>query len=320
MFTRCLFCHAGLPENETLEHLPRGRKVAFDPERGRLWTVCGACARWNLAPIEERWEALEELERLSTGRARLLSRTDNVALLRAGDLELVRVGRAQLAEEAWWRYGSDLARRRKRSYLLHGAEVAAMVVASVVSGGALVALGGHGLFQGVARWSRFGGVAVRGRSGCPRCGSVSTEVKFRHTGRLVLLPGGEHGGVALFHPCRACGGEAGAGHLLAGAPAERALRRILAHRHFSGASEARIRDAARAIDQAGSAGALTRGLAGRRLPLGELARHHRTESIALEIAVNDDAERRLLEPEVAELERRWREEEEVAAIADRELS
>ncbi|HEX2092695.1 MAG TPA: hypothetical protein VHG28_09850 [Longimicrobiaceae bacterium] len=320
MFARCIFCHAQLPENQSLEHLRRGRKVAFDPERGRLWTICAACSRWNLAPIEERWEALEELEWLSTDRARLLSRTDNIALLRAEDLEVVRVGRAGLTEEAWWRYGRDLLRRRKQSYLLQGAEVAAMVVAAVASGGALVGWAGQGVFVEIARWRRFGRVAIRGRSECPRCGSLSMEVKFRHADRLLLVPGGEHGEVALLHTCSRCGSRPESGHLLAGVQAERVLRRILAYRHFHGASEGRIRAATSAIEHAGSVEALTRRVAEQRLPLGALRKKRRTEAIALEIAVNDEVERRLLRLELAELERRWREEEEIAAIADRELS
>jgi hypothetical protein len=40
----------------------------------------------------------------------------------------------------------------------------------------------------------------------------------------------------------------------------------------------------------------------------------------LEIAVNDEAERQQLEMELAELEARWREEEELAAIVDGELT
>jgi hypothetical protein len=47
-------------------------------------------------------------------RARLLSQTDNIALLRAGPLEIVRVGRANLSEEAWWRYGRELTTRREK--------------------------------------------------------------------------------------------------------------------------------------------------------------------------------------------------------------
>ncbi len=67
----CFFCQRALPANDSLEQFPVGRRVAFDPERGRLWAVCPACARWNLAPIEERWEALEELEKLACDRAGL---------------------------------------------------------------------------------------------------------------------------------------------------------------------------------------------------------------------------------------------------------
>lgn len=320
MFGHCIFCHAPFPENQSLEHLRRGRRVAFDPERGRLWAVCGACARWTLAPIEERWEALEELDRLTTGRARLLSRTDNIALLRAEDLDIVRVGRAERAEEAWWRYGRELKGRRKRSHVLQGAEAVAMMAITVATGGATAGLFGHGLFAGVARWWRFGGVAVRGRTECAACGSVATELGFREAGKLVLHPGEEPGELSLLRRCRVCGERPDAGHLLAGADAERALRRILAYRHFHGASEKRIREATHAIDHAGSAEALARRVAGQRLTLSRLEKGHRTEAVALEIAVNDEMERRLLEMELAELERRWREEEEVAAIVDRELS
>ena len=86
-----------------------GRRVAYDPGRGRLWVICSTCKRWSLTPMEDRWEALEELEKLTTDKARLLSQTDNIALLRVGPLEVVRVGKAQLTEEAWWRYGRELA-------------------------------------------------------------------------------------------------------------------------------------------------------------------------------------------------------------------
>jgi hypothetical protein len=75
--------------------------------------------------------------------------------------------------------------------------------------------------------------------------------------------------------------------------------------------------ATRLIQEAGSPRDLARILVkdGRRL--GDLKR---TGAIALEISVNDDAERRLLEMEVAELEAHWRQEEELAAIVDGELT
>ena len=52
--------------------------------------------------------------------------------------------------------------------------------------------------------------------------------------------------------------------------------------------------------------------------LGEMLK--RTGAIALEIAANEHAEQRLLELELADLEARWREEEELADIIDGELT
>ncbi|HEX9106263.1 MAG TPA: hypothetical protein VF832_03535, partial [Longimicrobiales bacterium] len=133
MFDRCLYCHRDLPANEALEHFPVGRRVAYDPGRGRLWAVCPACRRWNLAPIEERWEALEELEKAVKDRSRLLSQTDNIALLRSGELDIVRVGRANLTEEAWWRYGMELVKRRRTYQLLTVAGVGGVL--ALMAGG-----------------------------------------------------------------------------------------------------------------------------------------------------------------------------------------
>ncbi len=64
MYQRCLVCNTPFPPNEALEHFPLGKRVAFDPGKGRLWAICKECKRWSLAPIEERWEALDELEKL----------------------------------------------------------------------------------------------------------------------------------------------------------------------------------------------------------------------------------------------------------------
>ncbi|HMH86422.1 MAG TPA: hypothetical protein VK529_10795, partial [Gemmatimonadaceae bacterium] len=63
MYSTCLFCHTELGANEAVEHFPVGRRLAFDAAKGRLWVVCRKCERWNLTPVEERWEAIEECER-----------------------------------------------------------------------------------------------------------------------------------------------------------------------------------------------------------------------------------------------------------------
>jgi hypothetical protein len=151
LYTRCLVCGTPFEANDQLEHLPHGSRVAFDPARGRLWTVCRSCRRWSLSPIEDRWEALEELERLTTDKARLLSKTDNIALLRSGPLEIVRVGKAQLTEEAWWRYGRELTTRKRTWDKLGfaGTVAAGAVVAGGWATGGMTLLGvwlilGHG--------------------------------------------------------------------------------------------------------------------------------------------------------------------------------
>ena len=66
MYSTCLFCASSLGTNEAIEAFPVGSHVAFDAARGRLWAICPRCGRWNLAPIEERWEAVEDAERLFT--------------------------------------------------------------------------------------------------------------------------------------------------------------------------------------------------------------------------------------------------------------
>src|SRR3954471_5674881 len=105
MYSTCIFCHAPLGANEVVERFPVGRRLAFDAGRGRLWVVCRKCERWNLSPLDERWEAIEEGERLFRD-TRLRVSTDNIGLARISEgLELVRIGSPPRPEMAAWRYG-----------------------------------------------------------------------------------------------------------------------------------------------------------------------------------------------------------------------
>src|ERR687884_2328948 len=115
MYSACLFCSANLGDNDQLPTFSVGRRVAFDEAKGRLWVICPRCARWNLTPVEERWEAIEACERLYRG-TRLRVSTDNIGLarLRSG-LELVRVGKPLRPELAAWRYGDQFGVRRRRA-------------------------------------------------------------------------------------------------------------------------------------------------------------------------------------------------------------
>jgi hypothetical protein len=111
MYRSCIFCSAPLGSNDSIERFPVGRSLAFDAAKGRLWAVCARCARWNLAPLEERWEAIEDAERRFRD-TRLRAQRENVGIAKLADgTRLVRVGDALRDELAAWRYGAELARR-----------------------------------------------------------------------------------------------------------------------------------------------------------------------------------------------------------------
>lgn len=114
MYHNCIFCSAELGSNEVLEAFPVGSRLAFDSWKGRLWAVCPRCRRWNLAPLEERWEAVEDAERqFRDSRVRVHS--ENVGLARMPDgTRLIRVGEAVPLELATWRYGQAIGTRRRR--------------------------------------------------------------------------------------------------------------------------------------------------------------------------------------------------------------
>ncbi|MES2523288.1 MAG: hypothetical protein V4617_11350 [Gemmatimonadota bacterium] len=133
MFSTCVHCQQSLDRNESIERFPIGRRIAFDGARGRLWAVCGKCERWNLSPIEERWEAIEECERAFRD-TRVRVSTDNIGLARLREgTELVRIGKPMRPEFAAWRYGDQFGRRRKR--------IALYAAGGTVAMGALVAGG-----------------------------------------------------------------------------------------------------------------------------------------------------------------------------------
>ena len=152
MYTTCMFCNRPLGSNQVVETFPVGRRLAFDAERGRLWVVCRKCERWNLTPLDERWEAVETLEELFLGtRVRVSSENIGLAKHREG-LELVRIGAALRPEFAAWRYGDQFGRRRRRA-ILYGAG-GALVVGGIVAGGiATGALSGVVLSQSGNFWN-----------------------------------------------------------------------------------------------------------------------------------------------------------------------
>src|ERR687883_176666 len=157
MYATCLFCNRPLGSNESIEHFPVGKRLAFDAAKGRLWVVCPACERWNLTPLEERWEAIEEAERLYSV-TRLRASTDQIGMARLRDgTELVRIGEPLRPEFAAWRYGDQFGRRRKRQMLYASAALGA--IGAVVVGGAVA---GVGVVSFGGMLGNMGRMAVRG--------------------------------------------------------------------------------------------------------------------------------------------------------------
>jgi hypothetical protein len=324
---RCYSCNQPFPANDLDELSTRGCTIAYDPVRGRLWFVCTACRRWSLRPIDERWDVIDSLERLSANGSRVVARTDNIALIETGGLRLVRVGRAGLREEAWWRYGRELQRRHERSLAVAGRnEVHETVLDALTPIIAFLLVGWpirRTIEPGVepwldrARWLDFGPFAWRGVTKCPVCRSVREEILLKDTESLAVRPADPD--IEIWTPCSACRllRTAESGYVLHGDEAKWVLRRVLAYQNYDGASERQIDTATRLIEDAGTPCDLMRTIIGWRLPLGRL---RSTELLSLEIASNAEEERRIADLEISDLEDQWRREEEIAAIVDGELT
>jgi hypothetical protein len=310
MYSTCIFCHGNLGRNDVIEAWPAGRRLAFDAMRGRLWVICRRCGRWNLAPIEERWEALEACEsHFAMARARYS--TDNIGLARdSRGIDLVRIGRPARREFAAWRYGSVLRRRRIEMSALTGTSV---IVAGGIGLGGLV-LGAFDMsvaFAGAYAFG-FGMVAMHhwrrlarvdtgtGRMIDVRANDLS-RIRLRDVDGTPLLDFRGRPGIATMR-----------GHY-----ALAAVRAILPWLNRSGGSGREIDRAIEILDLQGES-AWPNVVApseppAEGIPLSRLRAEHR---LAIEMAVNEEVERWAMDGELAALEREWRDAEEIARIAD----
>lgn len=330
MYATCLFCHAPLGANDTIERFPVGRRLAFDAAKGRLWVVCVVCRQWNLSPLEERWEAIEAAERLYRD-TRLRVATDQVGLARLGDgTELVRIGRPLLPEFAAWRYGGRFS-QRWRKYLKHTA-LLATASGSVLALGPVLGLGFTTL--PVNLWSLLQ-ARVRNQRVVARL--------LDDAGPLVLVEGHVDAVRVVVDP-EAPGGwrlsvphhraDAGVGRFvkgaswpfpraeLRGAAAVEAARQILPVVNRKGARARTVDDAVRLLEASGdlartfARAAQTVGRDGSGDPSRDVGHLPAPLRLALEMAAHEDVERRAMEGELDALAAAWREAEEVAAIAD----
>jgi hypothetical protein len=343
MYSTCIFCRTGLGMNEAIEHFPLGRRLAFDAAKGRLWVICGGCGRWNLSPIEERWEAIEECERTFRD-TRLRVTTGNIGLARLhGGMELVRIGEPMRPEFAAWRYGSRFASRRSSTTLAAGIGAAATVTGAFALAPAALALapallpafafGSMSIVVAPVLTSVIGMVPMMGVLAARDYVLHERVVARVAKGRRVLTVRARHVRDADFQMTR----DEPSVHLphddgwveFDGTEAMHVASVILAGANRFGAGSSQVTQAVRRIEDAGDASSYLRAASrmgewrgGRVVSVLNRVRRlgtlhlSTTECLALEMAVHEESERRALEGELSILEEAWREAEQIAAIAD----
>ena len=330
MYSTCLFCHSELGKNEAVEHFPVGRRLAFDAAKGRLWVVCRKCERWNLTPLEERWEAIEECERAFRD-TRLRVSTDQIGLARLKDgLELVRIGEPQRPEMAAWRYGDQFGRRRRRYYALVAGGVA--LTGAVVIGGPMFGLIGAGAFSPVLHLLSAGNSVYRARKmihlTSPDDGRI--RVRLAELPKTKLFARGDEIVLRVSAVREDSSWKLHSGRReidFAGADAVRAAGALLPAVNLGGGSKDEVKRAVGYLEEAGDPAQLFRRAVeaieksdksswrgkGSSNVLKNLPSAGR---LALEMAAHEDSERRALEGELHLLEEAWRAAEEIAGIAD----
>ena len=324
MYSTCLFCNQSLGANEVVEAFPVGRRLAFDQKRGRLWVVCRKCEKWNLTPLEERWEAMETCERLFRDTRKRVS-TDNIGLARLSEgLELVRIGEPQRPEFAAWRYGDQFGRRHRQSIIAAGAVSAVSIgvlainwfamAGSAIALTGLIAQGGFNSYMTSQTLRRLRRMYAR----IPIENGDVLRIRGNDTARVLEDPASEAGWALELH-------QPDIGGLLRGAPALRALGAIITRMNFQGGSKRQVRGAVQLVEDSPSLDAFLLAVA--RDPASQMGRYRRwlpngvhflpaETRLALEMSLNEASEHRALESELEELELAWKEAEEIAAIAD----
>lgn len=345
MFTTCLHCTASFGRNEAFDAFPVGTRFAFDARRGRLWVICRRCARWNLTPLEERWETVEAMERRFRD-TRLRVSTDEIGLARLPEgIDLIRIGAPQRPEMAAWRYGDTFGRRRRWAIAAGVGGVAgatAAVSGAVAAGATIVAL--VPVVQALLLGSVIFHAGIAQRPLSHPDGS-----RFMPIGRARLVPSDGPAGWAVVTGYAAKythadpklfdrnwwemawrqEGKNEIGTLrLEGDEALPLLRRTLPKVNRGGARPSTVQEGVQLIDEVGGPAAVARWTAQQSREwyrkaswgdLGDLNTFPASARLAFEMALYEDTERRALEGELELLTAAWRDAERVAAIADQLL-
>jgi hypothetical protein len=336
MYSTCLFCTDPLGRNDVIEHFPVGRRLAFDTARGRLWVICPSCARWNLSPLDIRWEAIEEMER-SYRDTRTRVATEHIGMAQLPDrTRLIRIGQPLRPEFAAWRYGQVFKERYRREYVWQAGGLVVLLACFGLGHAVPGLVGGMTLYNGVQILSAGRVLLHRHRPRVPvrlengrtvRLSAASAALArfrrdtegqwylrlhhadFQPTGPLLRGLGVKHRRLAV-----------GSYSDVHGPEVFRYAANMLPLVNSTGAKEDTIAEAVQRVTDAASPTAILERVAQSRSyepdNLAIFSEMPAVERLALEMALHEDDERRALEGELAELETRWREAEELAAIAD----
>lgn len=296
--------------------------------------VCRHCGRWNLTPIEDRWEPLDQCERTFRS-TRVRTSSDNIGLARLEDgSELIRIGDPLRNEFAAWRYGSRFLQRHRPSLraLQSAGKLGLLATAPVATFffGPLAAIACAGVAGAAAAglWRR----PVL-RIGFERGEELLLNLHHVVNSRLIRDDESPDGWALIV------------GHLserrsprsarigrrfrestvtLTGPEARLAAALILPTVNAKGGNDTDVTEAVRWLEVAGgperAIGTFARsGLVRPPLvsQLEPMISMHAEVRLALEMALHEEEERRLLAGELSVLRWAWRHEERLAAIADR---
>lgn len=341
MYTHCIHCHASLGSNDLLEPFPVGRRIAFDGDQGRLWVVCRKCERWNLAPFESRWEAIEAAERAYRDTT-VRQSTDNIGLAKWRDgTTLIRVGRPLRPEFAAWRYGDQFGKRRNRALLM---TVGGGVGASLLLGGAVASGVGLLALTPLINVAAVGMAAANARTSSTALPHPDggTFLPIGNPKLVAGTAGEEDWAIELGWSRRLAADErvtwrkfkdyqnaAEQGRVtLRGDVARSALAQLLPRVNASGAPRTRILDAVEMLEAAGGPDRVMSWAVRQRQQwatkqnfgdTGDLAFIPKPARLAIEMSVHEERERLAMAGELVELERAWLEAERIARIADKLL-
>ena len=308
MFQTCAFCSGALGGDGGASGLAVGRRFAYDGWRSRAWVICQRCGRWNLTPVDTRVDTVAALEHMAEA-GRVAATTDQVALIRLGAYDVVRVGKPRRVELAGWRYGERLKARERERLKVVVPVTAAFVGITIATN---VAFGGS-MGWIMMQYPRIGDALYTTMVGrrkvgieppvCGHCGSImvlrARDVTDARLSRTT------HQDLALLLRCPKC---EHVGAMLEGGDAEHALRSGLTYVNLKKGRRVKRKaeEAADAVERAGGPQELIARAAREEIRVSSL---RGSQGLALEMAVDEQAE-------VRDLEREWRRAEEIAEISD----